>query len=64
MVEVGGIEYGSGYILFAASYDDEAVEEAKLYCRKHGLTPKTVRIKKTYKKENPDNYELVLVEVI
>lgn len=64
MVEVGGIEYGSGYILFAAAYDEEAVEEAKLYCRKHGLTPLTVRIKKTYKENNPEKYELVLVEVI
>ncbi len=64
MVELGGVEYGSGYVIFAASYSLEAVEEAKLYCRKHNLTPAQVKIKKTYQKENPENYELVLVEVI
>lgn len=59
----GDTEYGSGYILFAAGYSEEAVEEAKKYCQKHGLTPETVRIKKT-RQENSDKYELVLVEVI
>jgi hypothetical protein len=62
-VELDGMTFGSGYILFAASYSEEAIEEAKAYCRKYGLTPKNVMLKKVRKKES-DLYELVLVEVI
>lgn len=63
MVELDGLQFSSGYILFAASYSEEAVEEAKLYCKKYKLTPAQVRIKKT-REENSQNYDLVLVEVI
>lgn len=62
-VELDGMTFGSGYILFAASYSEEAVEEAKLYCKKYGLTPQKVAIKRT-KEKNSDSYELVLVEVL
>jgi hypothetical protein len=63
MVIIDGFSFGSGYILFAASYSEEAVEDAKKYCKKYNLTPNNVKIKKT-KQENTDHYELVLVEVI
>lgn len=63
MVEIAGMEFGSGYILFAASYSVDAVDEAKKYCKQHGLTPETVTIK-TIRKKDCEEPELVLVEVL
>lgn len=63
MVTIDGMEFGSGYILFAASYSEEAEQEAKAYCRHYNLTPQMVSIKKT-KNADTKKYELVLVEVI
>lgn len=63
MVTIAGMEFGSGYVLFAASYNQDAVEDAKKYCKQHGLTPQTVKIKTIRKKED-DDPELVVVEVL
>ena len=63
MVEIAGMEFGSGYVLFAASYSDEAIDEAKKYCKQHGLTPQTVTIK-TIRKKDCDEPELVVVTVL
>lgn len=63
MVNLDGMEFGSGYVLFAASYSEEAIEDAKKYCKKYGLTAETVAIKAT-KDPYTKKYELVLVEVL
>jgi predicted O-methyltransferase YrrM len=36
------------YVLFAAEYNDDMVEEARRYIYEHGLTYQDVRIVKTY----------------
>lgn len=63
MVIIDGMEFCSGYILFAAAYSEEAVDDAKKYCKKYNLTHENVQIKKV-KEKNDGEYNLVLVEVI
>jgi len=52
-----------GQILFATTYCEEAIEEAKEYCKENGYTKEQVAILKTYKKDS-DEYEMVVVKVI
>ena len=63
MVTLDGMQFASGWILFAASYDETAVEEAKLYCKKYNLTPAqvSIKIKKDAETKEP---KIVVVEVI
>ena len=50
-----------GFIIFAYTWGDDAIDEAVKYCERENLTQEKVAIKKVYDKQN--NPEMVIVIV-
>jgi len=59
---VSVLNYPSGFVLFAMSYEQESdIEYAKEYCVENGLTPETAIIKIVGEKNNKKEKMLLVI---